>query len=258
MFDIHCHILPGIDDGADILADTIKMAEIAVGGRCSGIICTPHFTHRSDYDHKMLPYVVSKLSEVLTRHKVRLAVYPGMEILLDDLTADMLIGGELLTLNSSRYALVEFQFDIEARRAFGLLDRLTAHGIVPVVAHPERYDFVNSRIENALELRDMGCVLQLNKGSYKGAFGDDAYFAAKRLTELGLADIIASDAHGPYVRTPCLSDIHELVSSEWSLEYADLLLKYNPFMVISDRPIKRHAVGLGSDTVKQKKGRIIL
>ncbi len=240
MFDIHCHLLPGIDDGADILADTIRMAEIAVGGRCSGIICTPHFTHRSDYDQKMLPFVVSKLSEVLTRHKIRIAVYPGQEIMLDDETAEMLIAGELLTLNGSDYALVEFPFDIESRPAFRLLDKIAAHDLVPVVAHPERYAFVNGNIANALELREMGCLLQLNKGSYKGAFGESARLCARRLTDRGLADVVASDAHGPYVRTPYLADVHELISSEWSPAYADLLLKYNPYMIINGRSIKRY------------------
>ena len=247
MFDIHCHILPGVDDGADILADTLKMAEIAVSGRCSGLVCTPHFRPDSDYEYKMLPYVVKKLGELMARHGIRLALYPGQEIFLDDKSADMLIAGELLTLNGSVYPLVEFEFSGAERRAFRLLDRLIAKGFVPVVAHPERYDFIEDRQGAAEELRTMGCVLQLNKGSFRGAFGERALKCAHKLMDSGLADVVASDAHGPYLRTPYLADIHELISTEWSIGYADLLLKHNPFMIIQNRRVERYGKRQGEE-----------
>ncbi len=239
MFDIHCHILPGVDDGADILADTLKMAEIAVAGRCSGLVCTPHYRPDSDYEYKMLPLVVKKLGELVARHGIKLALYPGQEIFLDDRSCDMLLSGELLTINGSVYPLVEFAFEGAERQAFRLLDRLVTHGFVPVVAHPERYDFISKR-GAAEELRAMGCVLQLNKGSFKGAFGSMASGNARSLTDAGLADVIASDAHGPYVRTPYLADIHEYISTEWSIGYADLLMKNNPFRIIMNRRIERY------------------
>ena len=238
MFDIHCHIIPGIDDGADILADTLKMAELAVSGRCSGIICTPHCRPDCDYDVSMLPLVVKKLGELLVRRGIRLSLYPGQEILLDETSAGRLISGELLTLNGSVYPLVEFEFEGAERMAFRLLDRLVAHGFVPVIAHPERYDFISKR-GAADELRAMGCVLQLNKGSFKGAFGDMAMKNARMLMDDRLADAVASDAHGPYFRTPYLADVHEYISTEWSIGYADLLLRDNPFRIITNRRIER-------------------
>ena len=239
MFDIHCHILPGIDDGADILDDTIKMAALAVKGRCSGIVCTPHQRPGSDYEIKMLPFVTKKLQELLLRHGIRLSLFAGQEIFLDDDSAERLIAGEYLTLNGSAYPLVEFDFEGEGREPMKLLEKLVTKGFIPVVAHPERYDFVASDIRAAEYIRSMGCVLQLNKGSFKGAFGNAAYKCARKMMDEGLADVVASDAHGPYMRTPYLADIHEYLSTEWSGDYADLLLRENPFRIIKNLRVKR-------------------
>lgn len=239
MFDIHCHILPGIDDGAELIDDTLKMAEIAVKGRCSAVICTPHFNEDSDYEYKMLPMVVKKLEELLLRHRIRLSVYAGQEILLNGRNVEMLISGELLTLNGSAYPLVEFDFGESYSNAKRRLERLVEVGFVPVLAHPERYEFISA--PRAYELRCMGCVLQINKGSYSGAFGERAMNYAHELTNEGLADVVASDAHGPYRRTPYLADIHEYISTEWSIGYADLLLKHNPYRIINNRRIIRYS-----------------
>ena len=240
MIDIHCHILPGIDDGADILDDTIKMAALAKRGGCDAIVCTPHQRPDCDYEIKMLPLVTKKLQELLLRHGIGISLYAGQEILLDDESLERLLAGEYLTINGSVYPLVEFGFEEPARGPMRLLERLIGKGFIPVVAHPERYDFVAGDIRTAFAMREMGCVLQLNKGSFRRAFGHAAYVCARRLADERLCDVVASDAHGPYVRTPYLADIHEYISTEWSVEYADLLLSENPLRIISGRRVKRY------------------
>lgn len=238
MFDIHCHILPGVDDGAQILDDTLKMALAASENRTSAIICTPHYGKYTEYEYKMLPYVTSKLEELLLRHKIKLSLYAGQEILLTDDTVEMLISHELLTLNNSVYPLVEFDFYETPQRALKFLDKLLINKLVPVIAHPERYELIS--LDIAREFREMGCVLQVNKGSYMGSFGRRAEKYAYLLTDTGLCDVVASDAHGQYKRTTNLSAVHEYISTEWSVEYADLLLKENPFRIMTNRRILRN------------------
>lgn len=105
------------------------------------------------------------------------------------------------------------------------------------MAHPERYAFVAETPEAADQLKATGAFLQLNKGSLKGAFGRTAFQTAHRLLAERKADFIASDAHSPYVRTPYLGDAHELVSEHYSIDYADFLLRDNPFRVIRNQKI---------------------
>ena len=86
-------------------------------------------------------------------------------------------------------------------------------------------------------MKNMGCLLQLNKGSIKGGFGRGAYLASLQMLESRTADIVASDAHGPFVRTPFISDAHEFISESFSADYADILLKKNPNRILKNKLI---------------------
>ena len=240
MFDIHCHIIYGVDDGSMGLEESLRMARLAYSGGTDAIIATPHCNVPGSYRNFRSTELDGKLKEINSRliedgEKIR--VFPGQEIFCAGSFTEDLKSGRLMTLNFSRYPLVEFDFSERGESVETKLGSLLAEGYVPIVAHPERYAFVQESTPAAYRLRSLGCLLQVNKGSLGGAFGDRARRSAHRLMEEELADFIASDAHSPYVRNPYLADVYEMVCEEYSYDYAKLLMEDNPLKVLRDEEI---------------------
>ena len=225
MIDIHCHILYGVDDGSFNLEETVKMAGIAEKGGTKAIIATPHsnvtdsyINHWNDgFDEK-----IALINKTLAERGIDIKVYRGQEVFCAGRYAELLSEGNLITLNNSRYPLIEFGFHEDSDEAYAMAERLVAEGYVPIVAHPERYGFVFEEDDAAERLKSIGCLLQINKGS---------------LNEDGFADFVASDAHSPYMRTPFLANAREMISEEYSPDYAELLLSENPRLVIENKEI---------------------
>ena len=240
MLDIHCHICYGSDDGAENLETAVEMVKIAYDRGVSGIAATPHSNvpgSYANYWNEDLHGRIRQLREELRRREIPVEIYTGQEIFCTNQTVRRLKTGELITLNHSRYPLVEFDFYEYSESVYTKLRALTAEGYVPVVTHPERYAFVAEEEDAVVRLKGIGCLLQINQGSPEGRFGRSAFFLSRRMLELRQADVIASDAHSPYMRTPDMQSTHELFCEEYSYEYADLLLAENPLRIIQDREI---------------------
>ena len=240
MIDIHCHILPGVDDGAGNISDALEMAELAASSGIKSIIVTPHCNIPGSY-HNYWNYFISEdvqnLKNEIRKRKINLAIYPGQEVFLAPGFVDLLKKGEFIGLNESRYMLVEFSMRERADVAYRKLQQVIAEGYVPVVAHPERYGFVTEQQEAVYRMKDLGALLQVNRGSIKGAFGKTVMKKANEIILTYQADFVASDAHSQYSRTPYLADIHEFISEEISVEYGDWLFKVNPQRVINNEEI---------------------
>ncbi len=241
MIDIHCHILDGVDDGSYCLAESVEMAKIAVESGTRLIVATPH-ANTPDGDKNvwgsMLVNKLATLNRQLKAENVPLTVCAGQEVFSAGDVVSLLRSGAVITLNSTRYLLIEFDF---YERTDAIIDRcetLLAVGIVPVIAHPERYEALKEDEQTAFSLKRRGCLLQINSGSLFGAFGRTAQNVAHDFLSESLADFVASDAHSPYVRTPYLADAHEMVSEMYSLDYADMLFRVNPGLLIRDKEIR--------------------
>ncbi len=241
MVDIHCHILPGLDDGSDNIEESVRMARLAADGGTKAIIVTPHSNIPDSYQNYCDKVYVDKFRELNSRLKaeeIPLKIFPGHEIFAAGNFIELIKRKKLMTLNNSDYPLVEFNFIEKADSVYTKLQMLVAEGFTPIVAHPERYAFVAEDDFAPFRLKTMGCLLQINKGSLKGSFGRNAYIASHNIINQDLADFIASDAHSPYMRTPYLADAYEIISEIHSEEYADLLLLKNPVKVLQNKKIK--------------------
>ncbi len=240
MYDLHCHILFGVDDGADSAEESVRMARIACDSGSRGVVATPHCNisvfERNEWTSEFTKKLIM-LNSTLAELNIPLKIYPGQEIFCGEDVSQLLKSGKLLTVNGSRYALVEFDFGERFENACLKLEQIIAEGYIPIVAHPERYGFVQENFDAPYQIKNMGCLLQLNKGSVKGGFGRGAYLAAKNMLDTELADFVASDGHGPFMRTPILSDVHEIISENYSADYADLLFKINPKRVLKNKMI---------------------
>ena len=240
MIDLHCHILDGVDDGSYCLSDSVEMARAALESGTRLIAATPHACAPGLPENpwgEALEQKLAALNAALAAARLDLRVLPGQEIYCDGDILPGLKSGRLIPLNGSRYVLTEFDFYASAEVISDRARSLLAEGWVPVIAHPERYAAVKEDAQNAYRLKRLGCLLQLNSGSLFGDFGNGARNAAHELLGEQLADVIASDAHSPYVRTPFMADAHEMVSELYSLDYADLLFRENPGRIIENKTV---------------------
>ncbi|MBQ8182683.1 MAG: hypothetical protein IJ025_02135 [Clostridia bacterium] len=240
MIDIHSHILYGVDDGADTLFETLEMAEIACENGTRVIAVTPHCNLSDDkrnFWNEGLKDRFLEVKDAVKKAGLPLQLLPGQEIFGKGEIVKHLKTGELITLNGSRYPLIEFPFNERSENVFKKLQAVIAEGFVPVVAHPERYGFVSENFDSLLKLKKMGCLLQVNTGSIDGVFGHTAKNMAIKMLNHHTVDVVASDAHSPFMRSPNLGDAHEYLCENYSTEFAERLLLKNPRAILENKTI---------------------
>lgn len=245
MIDIHTHILPGVDDGSESFWESFEMAELADESGVHTIVATPHCNmegiFENFYDDEWMEQI-ERLRTYLKEKGNKVNILPGMEIYATMDVAEKIQNGELISVNGSRYYLIEFPFDADPFWMGDVLDSILSMGKVPVIAHPERYYCVQDNPMLLYEWMQQGCVSQLNKGSVFGRFGRHAQMAARILLNHGLVTCVASDAHSPYRRTTFMGDIREFLVEQYGRRYADDLLKRNPQAVIEDKEISNDGI----------------
>lgn len=239
--DIHAHILPGLDDGARDWEAAVAMAKMAVQSGVAAMAATPH-CGLPDQDMEgraeRVRRRVGALRKKLAEQKIPLVICEGMEIFGTEETAELLRQGMLLTLNDSRYPLIEFPFWDYGMQATRILEQVCRLGYVPVVAHPERYVYVQQDPALLNLWADMGCLLQVNRGSLLGRFSEQAQMLSWAMLDRGFVCTVASDAHSPVSRTPWMEDIEKLLQQEYSAEYAQLLLNQRPLALLRDKDVR--------------------
>lgn len=235
MIDIHTHILPEIDDGAESLDEAYEMALMAVRSGVQALAATPHSNQSVSFmddelQRQKMAFV--ELKQILLQENVPLKLYRGMEIWSSIDVVEKIKLGKLLTLNQTPYALIEFAFDEEPWWIEAIIEELRGAGFVPILAHPERYFCVQDEPELLQEWRMQGALAQMNKGSILGRFGREVERTAEVLLENHLFTCIASDAHRAYTRTTDMKELHYYLHRHYSLSEQDRLLRQNPLAIL--------------------------
>lgn len=244
MIDIHTHILPGIDDGARDLEDSIEMAAIAAHSGVHTLVATSHANTQGFFrEYSVNTYMerLFLLRKALNEEKIPLEVLSGMEIFMSEEVPDMIREERLLPINGTDYFLMEFGFGIEQEEMDDLLDQVMELSLIPIIAHPERYRCVQESAKSLFYWMEQGCLTQVNRGSIFGRFGEKAKMCVDHLLEKRMVSAIASDAHKPYERTTYMADIKEYMERQYSFEYSKELLYDNPRKILKgERIIKNN------------------
>ena len=241
MIDLHCHILPGVDDGSAQMEISLDMAALAAASAIGPIVATPHCNtrdQRQNYRSPELDAAFAALQRALDRAGTPVKVLPGSEVLLRNDVGLLLDTQPLYTLAGSRYLLVEFYFDEDPRFMDEALATVRRPSLIPVVAHPERYFCVQDEPRLARQWTSQGCVLQLNKGSILGTLGElgeRPYDTGRDFLQRGLCHVIASDAHHAAWRTPSFLRLLDELDYFFPQVPAELLLERNPRRIIENR-----------------------
>lgn len=234
MIDLHSHILPEVDDGSRSISESLEMARMAMDSGVAAMVATPHCMDDRTRD---IRWAVLSLRDALQEAGIPLRLYMGMEIFGTVNTARLLQDRKLFTINSSRYPLIEFSFHTDGRQETRILESVVRAGYRPLVAHPERYSYLQEDLGMVNEWKRMGCLFQVNRGSLMGRFGSSSQVMGMDLVERGFACVVASDCHSPVKRTPWMKDVRELLAQKVSPAAADYLLRHNPRSIIRNEEL---------------------
>jgi protein-tyrosine phosphatase len=238
MVDIHCHPLPGLDDGASGWDEALAMARMAAADGIAVIVATPHQLGTFGRNHGVaILSQADRLQQQLNQEGVAIRILPGAEVRIEPGLIPRLRSGELLTLgNLSKHVLLELPheiyFPIER-----VLEELRSAGMVGILAHPERNQGIFARPETAAVLVRAGCLVQVTAGSLLGSFGPEVQQFATRLVQRGLVHFIATDAHSSKARRPLLGKAFDYVKQLVGVEVATSLCCRNPACVAAGKPV---------------------
>lgn len=236
MIDIHCHILPGLDDGANDMDEALDMADMAVESGVTTICVTPHTNllqfFDDNYESKQLEDAFLEFQDALKAEHIPLRVVRGCEIFVTPGVVDLVKQGMITTMNHTKHCLIEFDFEEKAEFIESTIREFVDAGFRPVVAHPERYYCVQDHPYQIFDWMREGALTQINKGSVLGRFGKDCERCADYLLDMQAVTCISSDAHSPFRRTTDMREISEYIAREYSMQYRDELLYYNPGKII--------------------------
>lgn len=193
MIDIHTHIIPGIDDGARNVEETIQMISEACSAGFTDIITTSHYINgHSDVNKHNRELLINGIQEII---KSDVKLYNGAEAYITPELLDLYNNKTIPTLANSRYVLFELPMNSEVLYTESIIEDLINNNYIPIIAHPERYRFVQKNIKNLDELIEKGALLQCNYGSFVGIFGNDAQKTAVKLLKEDKISFLGSDAH---------------------------------------------------------------
>lgn len=238
MIDIHTHILPYADDGADTTDDALDMLHHAKSDGVTGIILTPH-THFEDYLNttQVISRLVESFMKETENRRPDIPLYIGSEAYFTSSFREQFYMGEIPTLCGSRYVLTEFSFRRPPEDILPVFEQLSKDGYVPIIAHPERYPYWRDAIAPDLRyLLRLGVRLQITAGSLLGQFGDRAQRIARSLLDAGNVSFVASDCHDPFDRSPRLSGANEFIAQSYGAQAVQTLFYTNPQKIINNEP----------------------
>jgi protein-tyrosine phosphatase len=206
MIDLHCHILSGLDDGASDLKVSLDMARMFVEDGVEVVACTPHILpglYHSEASE--IRAAVDRLHSALIQRDIKLDLVCGSDAHMTPDFVAKLKSGRILSLADSRYVLVEPPHHVAPARLEQFFFEILVAGYVPILTHPERLTWINSRYATIERLARAGVWMQITAGSLIGNFGSNARYWAERMLDEGCVHIIASDAHDTNRRPPDLA-----------------------------------------------------
>jgi protein-tyrosine phosphatase len=240
MIDLHCHILPGLDDGSRDMDESLAMARMAVQDGITDIVATPHlFREASNVtDPALVGRKRKELQARLDQEGLPLKVHAGVEIrfshnLLDEIKKHR----PNLVLAGSAYLFIEFPFEYVYSGVKDVFFQVMSEGVVPIVTHPERCTGFINHPEVLFELVEMGALAQANAGSFLGRYGSQVQESAWLFLKSNYISFLATDAHDTRSRPPVLSGAVKAIEPVIGREASQALVEDNPRAVLEDKAL---------------------
>ncbi|MFC1876034.1 tyrosine-protein phosphatase [Thermodesulfobacteriota bacterium] len=240
MIDLHCHILPGVDDGPSHVEGSLRMAECAAADGIHTLVATPH-TYNETY-HNSLSCIltnIANLKKIIIENQIPIDICPGAEVRIhQDMDRSVKEGKTASINNTGHYILVEFPYNMILPGTRDVLFQLFLNSITPVLAHPERNLALQRNPDILSDLVTMGCLVQLTAMSITGELGHDAMEYSHFLLKQRQAHVIATDSHDAESRPPILSSAVEVTAHILGdTEAAEAMVTVNPRIILDGKPL---------------------
>lgn len=228
LIDIHCHLLPGIDDGPRDMDEAMRMVEIMYGDGIRGAIATSHYNHIIDFKptetyERSLKALRGEIAKLYPDFRL----YAGAEFRVRENYLEIIDSdASKVVLNGTQYILIELQDDVSRKKVLDIVYEIRLRGYIPIIAHVERYEMIYGDEYFLSQVREEGACVQLSARAI--AERPKGYRKLKKLLKRGYIDFIASDGHSDIKRKPLLGKAYEEVSKICSFEVADMIFIENP------------------------------
>lgn len=238
IFDIHCHILPGIDDGSSSMEETLEMVRMAEEQGIGRFIVTPHFSRQFLNDNpKMILQLCQEVQENIWKTIGKeITVYPGQEIFYGEDMIEKLSQGELLTMAGSDYVLLEFHPQVPYSIIYRVVREMTMNQYCPILAHVERYGELREK-GKVEELIEAGAYIQVSYHSLCGKWYAENSRWCKRMLKEGNVHFMATDMHSPRTRRPMASEALVWMKKHLDQTYLNKILYENAEKILQNEKI---------------------
>lgn len=242
MIDFHTHILPNIDDGSRSIEETFNLIEEAKEAGFDKIVLTPHYMEGYyETDVAEREAWLDAISKNLFIKRFNGSLYLGNEIYMSDNLISLLENAKASTINNTSYVLFELPLNAEPLNLYNIIYEMEKNKIVPVMAHPERYAFVQKDPELLYDLVNKGVLLQSNFGSIIGQYGNKAKVLVKKMLECKLVHFMGTDVHREKTIYPkvkeCIREMRTIIPKD----YLDEITNINPELALTNKRIDTRA-----------------
>ena len=235
MVDVHCHLIPTIDDGSNSIIESVEMFKEAKEAGFTDIIVTPHYME-DIYETKpsIIEFWIEQLRNIIVKEKLDLELYAGNEVYITENIHPLIKNRDILRLANSSYLLMELPLIYNVQYVDNTVFTLSQLKITPIIAHPERYIYVQDNLDYITHLKDLGCLIQCNYGSVVGMYGREAEKTIKKLLKANLVDYLGTDTHKPGTVYAQMNRIMTELRKEISEEQIKIITETNPKKIIID------------------------
>lgn len=242
MIDIHCHILPGVDDGPATVKEALQMAQMAAKDGVNTIVATPHCfdgLHEPDFEHVIA--LCDEFNQLLRLKNIKLQILPGAEFRLSPEVMDAVSKKNIVTLGSSiQHLLVELPVLFIPEAVVGMLNTIKQAGYTVIIAHPERNAMILNDHNLITDFIATGAELQITAGSLLGTYGRVSKDLSMLLLEMDVRCYLGSDGHDARRRKPLLSKAVKYAKKQIGKAGAAKLVE--PDWINNSHPNRQHAI----------------
>lgn len=234
--DLHTHILPGVDDGSKNIDESIKIINSLYEKGITDIVLTSHYINNTKYNRNLISRekIFKNLVSKLKNKKVKL--YLGNEVFISEDIIELLEKHEISTINNTKYMLIEFPLNNSLTKFQNILCELNDYGIIPIIAHPERYKFLQNNKRRIREILEFNCLLQCNIDSLNGKYGLKAKRLMKWLLKNDLVTCVATDIHSLDTSNNLEKAYKKLKRKVGKSKYSELT-EINPLKILNNKDV---------------------
>lgn len=238
MIDFHTHIIPNIDDGARNIDETFNLIQEAKNVGFDGIVLTSHYMENYyETGVKERDIWVKVIKDNLRENGIEANLYLANEIYIADNIMDLLIEGKASTINNTSYVLFEMPLNSEPMNLYNVIYSLQENKLIPVLAHPERYSFIQKEPEFIYELVEKGVLMQANYGSILGQYGEKARIVITKLLRGNLIHFLGSDVHRQNTIYKMIPQALEEIKNIIGVDKLNKLTTINPKLALENKKI---------------------